>query len=168
MGLAEDSNSRDNLLDRQTLVTPPPAQRRHPPDGILPGRTRSARRHRGGLVRSELQAAAAPGERQQRGRAGGERDLQLFPRAHEQGRRRPARGPEHRDLVLGLVLDRQPGPGRPSTGTGASGITDVDRSVYQPTRDNWGPLVIPEERYFMLGDNREYSLDSRYWGRLPD
>jgi signal peptidase I len=40
----------------------------------------------------------------------------------------------------------------------------VDRASYRPTRDNWGPLVIPEERYFMLGDNREHSLDSRYWG----
>lgn len=40
----------------------------------------------------------------------------------------------------------------------------VDRGSYRPTRDNWGPLVIPEERYFMLGDNREYSLDSRFWG----
>ncbi|MFV1987569.1 MAG: signal peptidase I [Gemmatimonadota bacterium] len=40
----------------------------------------------------------------------------------------------------------------------------VDPSSYQPTRDNWGPIVIPDERYFMLGDNREHSLDSRYWG----
>ena len=37
---------------------------------------------------------------------------------------------------------------------------------YRPTRDNWGPLVIPEDRYFMLGDNRDTSLDSRYWGLL--
>ena len=35
---------------------------------------------------------------------------------------------------------------------------------YAPTRDNWGPIVIPEDRYFMLGDNRDTSLDSRYWG----
>ena len=42
----------------------------------------------------------------------------------------------------------------------------VDPDTYSPTRDNWGPLVIPEDRYFMLGDNREESLDSRYWGLL--
>lgn len=42
----------------------------------------------------------------------------------------------------------------------------VDRTAYRPTRDTWGPLVIPEDRYFMLGDNREESLDSRYWGLL--
>jgi signal peptidase I len=35
---------------------------------------------------------------------------------------------------------------------------------YYPTRDNWGPIAIPGDRYFMLGDNRDESLDSRYWG----
>ncbi|MFQ5679417.1 MAG: signal peptidase I [Gemmatimonadota bacterium] len=35
---------------------------------------------------------------------------------------------------------------------------------YSPTRDNWGPIVVPPERFFMLGDNREHSLDSRFWG----
>jgi signal peptidase I len=42
----------------------------------------------------------------------------------------------------------------------------VDAASYRPTRDNWGPLVVPPERYFMLGDNRDSSLDSRYWGLL--
>ncbi len=42
----------------------------------------------------------------------------------------------------------------------------VDRTTYRPTRDNWGPLQIPEDRFFMLGDNRDTSLDSRYWGLL--
>jgi signal peptidase I len=35
------------------------------------------------------------------------------------------------------------------------------------THDNWGPLLIPERRYLMLGDNRYNSKDSRYWGLVP-
>jgi len=45
-------------------------------------------------------------------------------------------------------------------------LPGADPRTYAPTRDNWGPLVVPEDRYFMLGDNREHSLDSRYWGLL--
>ena len=42
----------------------------------------------------------------------------------------------------------------------------TDAATYRPTRDNWGPIVVPADRYFMLGDNRDSSLDSRYWGLL--
>jgi signal peptidase I len=36
-----------------------------------------------------------------------------------------------------------------------------------PSLHEWGPLVVPRGTFFMMGDNRDNSVDSRYYGPVP-
>ncbi|HEY7500280.1 MAG TPA: signal peptidase I [Vicinamibacterales bacterium] len=46
-------------------------------------------------------------------------------------------------------------------------VSEASEVTSKDVLEHYGPITVPADQYFMMGDNRDNSQDSRYWGYLP-
>jgi len=69
---------------------------------------------------------------------------------------------EVRDKVVYINGERIDDPHAFHDPPGTQGLGNAQ--AFRNPRDNFGPYVVPPHKVFVMGDNRDHSHDSRFWG----